>query len=291
VAAVRARWSSSAFLLYAGGLTVLAATGGLLGALSNDYGHAAFVGWSALVLAGLSLLAAALRARGEAVAAGLFAVSAVVAFGVLVGSIESWLGWLAEENSPFGGFHPGNLVLGLVIVAAALVSLRLFRFPLLVLVAAAVSWFFVTDLLSNGGDLAAAVTVGYGVVLMVLAFAVDPVYGFWLHVVAGVTIGGGLLFYWHSNDTDWVLVAIAALVFVVLASRFRRSSYAVLGAIGLFLTTTHFVEKWFGFPLFPFFAGAGDEAWGQAISYGVLGLALMLLGLWLARDERRPAPG
>jgi hypothetical protein len=286
VAAVRARWSSASFLLYAGGLTILVAVLALLGTLSEDYEDAAFAGWSALVFAGLGLLAAALRARNEPVAAGLFAVSAVVAFGVLVGSIESWLGWLADTDSPFEGFHPGNLLLALVVLAAALVALRIFRFPLLVLVAAVASWYFVTDLLSSGGGWTAAVTVAYGVIALLVAFAVDQVSAFWLHVVSGLTIGGALLYYWHTTDTDWVLVAIASLVYVGLAARLRRSSWAVLGAVGLFLVTSHFAQTWFGFSPLPFFPEDSTDPWAQALSFVVLGLVLMVLGLWLERQAR-----
>jgi hypothetical protein len=293
VAAVRARWSSSSFLLYAGGLIVLAAVAGLLSALARDYGNFAFVGLSAAVFGGLTVFAVALRARGEDVAAGLFAVSAVVAFGVLVGSIETWFGWLANTDSAFSGFHPGNLLLELVVIGAALFARRILRFPLLVPVIAVVSWYFVTDLLSNGGNWSAAVTIGFGLVLMLAARGFDPVYAFWWQVVAGVTIGGGLLFYWHSSDTDWVLIGLASLVYVVVAARLRRSSYAVLAAIGVFLVTTHFVTKWFGSPFLGVFFGSdpNQQPWAQALSYGVLGLVLMALGLWLTRGRGHGVSG
>jgi hypothetical protein len=123
---------------------------------------------------------------------------------------------------------------------------------------------------------------------MLVGFAVNPVYGFWAHVGAGLTLGGGLLYVWHSSNTDWVLIAFASLVFIALAASFRRSSYAVLGAIGLFLATSHFVDEWFGSPILPFFFGANgpdDNPVAQALSYAVLGGVLMLIGLWLARRE------
>lgn len=270
---------------------ILAAFSGLLTTLSGDYGDAAFVGWSALVLGVLAALAFAARARSEPVAAGLFALSVVIAFGALVGSIESWLGWFAfgaATDTPFSGFHPGNLLLWLVVVAAALVALRIFRFPLLALEAAVVAWIFLTDLLSNGGNWSATVTLLFGVMLMLVAPAVDRVYGFWLHVVAGLTIGGALLVYWHSSDTDWVLVAIASLVYiVVLAAKLGRSSYAVLGAFGLFLAVSHFVTQWSGVPspIGVFFSDAQPKPWAQALSYAVFGLGLMVLGWWFARGR------
>jgi hypothetical protein len=294
VAAVRARWSSSSFLLYAGGLTILFAVLALLGTLSDDYEAAGFAGWSIVAFGLLALLAWLLRRRGEAVGAGLFALASVAAFGVVVGSVENWLGWLADTDSPFEGFHPGNLLLALVVLVAALVALRLFHFPLLVLVGAAAGWYFLTDLLSNGGDLAAATTIFYGVLMLLVAFAAGPVYGFWLHVAAGVSLGGAALYFWHTSHGDWLLVAFASLVYIGLAARLGRSSYAVLGTIGLFLVTAHFAESWFDLEPFFFFFGAseGGKAWAQALAFCVLGLALMVLGLLLARvsAKREAAP-
>jgi Flp pilus assembly protein protease CpaA len=119
---------------------------------------------------------------------------------------------------------------------------------------------------------------------MLVGIGVDRVYGFWVQVVAGLTIGGALLTFWHSSDLDWILVALASCVYVLIASGLGRSSYAVLAAIGLFLTTTHFVLKWFGPKDVGFFsASEPGRPWAAALSYSVYGLVLMLIGLWLAR--------
>ena len=49
-------------------------------------------------------------------------------------------------SSPFSGFHAGLPLLELLILGAALVELRGYRFPLLVLPACVAAWVFVTDL-------------------------------------------------------------------------------------------------------------------------------------------------
>jgi hypothetical protein len=293
---VRAPWTSSSFLLYAGGVAILLAMLGFLGALGDDYGAAAFTGWAALVFAVLAFLAFSFRVAGRPLAAGLFAVSAVVAVAVLVGALEAWLGWLARTDDLFEGFHLDHFLIELVLVAAAFVALRSSRFPLLVLIAAGGSWYFVTDVLSSGGNWSATVTLVVGLILMAVGVGVDRIYGFWVHVVAGLTIGGALLWFSHTSDTDWVLIGLASLLYVWIASGLGRSSYAVLGAFGLLLTTTHFVDKWFDYvpvPFFFFFFPHYDEStnarpWAVALSYAVYGLVLMLLGLWLAR-RRQPA--
>jgi hypothetical protein len=173
--------------------------------------------------------------------------------------------------------------------------LRRFHFPLLVLLGTASALIFVTDLLSNGGNWTAVVTIVSGFVLLWIGTMVNRVYGFWVHVVAGLTIGGGLLYFWHMSTFDWILVAIASLAYVVLAHVLSRSSYAVLGAFGLFLAATYFIVKWFlvfspasfGYTIFGLgSASAGGRFWAAALGYAVYGLALMALGLVLERRRR-----
>jgi hypothetical protein len=291
---VRAPWASSSFLLYSGGIAILLAMLGFLTSLSGDYGNAAFTGWAALVFAVLTTLAFGSRRAGRPLVAGFFAVSAVVALAVFVGALEAWFGWLAHADAPFAGFHLDHFLIELVLAAAAFVALRIFHFPLLAFIATGASWFFVTDVLSSGGNWSATVTLVVGLILMAVGLGVDRVYGFWVHVVAGLTIGGALLWFSHTSDTDWVLIGLAALLYVWIASGLGRSSYAVLGAFGLLLTTTHFVDKWFGpvpFPFRFFFdEPTHDRTWAIALSYAVYGLVLMLLGVWLARRRQPPEP-
>lgn len=284
---MRAHWTSASFLLYAGGVAIAFALLGLLGVLGADYGKAAFVGWALLVFAVVAAYAEGLRRVGRPVAAGLFAVNAVIAFVVFVGALENWFGWVSNN----GGFHLGNFLLEVVAVVASFMALRRFRFPLLVLVGTVSSWFFLTDLLSNGGNWSAVVTLVFGLVLVIIGVSVDRAYGFWVHVVAGVTIGGAFLYFWHTSELDWILVAIASLVYILVANALSRSSYAVLGAFGLFLAATYFIVKWFvvSFPLpFGLFGGsqAGGRFWAAALGYAVYGLALMALGLALERRRR-----
>jgi hypothetical protein len=147
----------------------------------------------------------------------------------------------------------------------------------------------VTDVLSSGGDWSATVTLVFGLMAMLVGVSADRVYGFWVHVVAGLTIGGALLSFSHTSDTDWILIGLASLLYVVIASGLGRSSYAVLAAVGLLLTTTHFVDKWFVTPFIPFISGfdssGSSQAWAAALMYAGYGLVLMLLGLWLARQR------
>lgn len=299
---VRARWSSSAFLLYAGAFVVLAASLTLLGSLSDDYGEGAFFGWSALVLAAVAVTAAAFDRLGERVTAGLFAFVAVGVFAVFAGSFLDLIG-LDLGDGAVEGFVVGRLLLYLATSVAAFALLGRYHFPLLVLAGAFFAWLFVLDLVSGGGDWTAVVAILVGLFYLLLGSATEPPYGFWLHVLAGFSIGVGVLYLWHTADWEWILVAIVAFAYVAVAGALERSSYAVYGAIGLFLAWAHFVEQWLdgsptdslvgplgsdGTPSFP--QGGGAETWQRALLYGVYGVALVLIGLWLER-RRRGAPG
>jgi hypothetical protein len=291
VQAVRAPWATSSFLLYAGGIAIVLSVIGLLDTTAGHHSKAAFVAWSLLVLVVLDGLAFALLFAKQRLAAGLIVTSGVIALAVFVGALFNWFGWLADTDNAFEGFHVGNMVVVACLIGDAIFSLRVFRFPLLMLLLCGGTWYLVTDILSSGGNWSATVTVAFGVVLMLAGLVADRVYGFWVHVVAGLTIGGGLLYFWHSSDTDWILIALASLVYVVLAAALERSSYAVLAAIGLLLTTSHFVEKWWGLVVLPFFSDEDtpNNPWARALAYAVYGALLMVLGTFVAR-RRVPPP-
>jgi hypothetical protein len=307
----RAPWSSASFLVYLGGLTVFASGLVLLAIESSRSGDGGFVLWAAVVLAAFTVCAEGLRRMGHAVAAGLFEFNSVGAAVVFLVALEEWLGWLAHTDAPFDGFHPSLLLVELFALVAALVALRRFRCPLLAGLASAAGWFFVTDFLSNGGGWTALVTIAVGLVLLGVGVSVDGgpsrPYGFWVHVVAGLTIGGGLLWFFHNGDFEWILIAIAALGYIALGDRLMRSSWVVLGAWALLQVTTHFSDKWAGIstgeffpfslflaPLFGFGFGAGsgggNHFWVAPVTYAILGFVFVAIGLFIARRRRDVIP-
>jgi hypothetical protein len=291
VQAIRAPWTSASFLLYTGGLTVLAAALWLESILRGRYSSAAFAGWTALVLGCALFCAFVFRRAGRRLLAGVFAFVSVALFAVFIAALELWWGWLPHD-SPLHGFHWGLLLLEILTVVAAIWALNVFHHPLLVLAAAGAGWYFVTDLLSSGGNWSAWVSLLYGLLLVPVAAGANRVYGFWLHVVSGLTIGGALLWFWHKTDWNFILIGLVGLAYILFGAGRRRSSWTVLGALGLFFTTVHFVDKWFG-DINPFFFlfGVGGEVkhdWARPLGFVVLGFVYVLLGLWLRRREREP---
>lgn len=306
--AVRVPWSSASFLVYLGGFTILFATATLLGVQAESHGSAGLVLWALLITAVLWALAFTAKVRGHFVTAGLIATSWVASWVVFVGAVLAWFGWLPDisEGGVFEGFRFWLLVLELVAVIASVVALRIFRFPLLVLFVAATTWFFVTDLISGGGDWTAIVTIGVGLALFLAASAVDRgpsrAFGFWLHVSAGIAIGGGLLWFFRDSTFDWIVVAVVGLAYIALGARLARSSWVVLGGWGMLQTTAFFANKWsevgeFFFPLFYFFPFIisldGDyrehaHNWIGPLVFAIAGAVFIGLGLLLARRNRPP---
>jgi len=92
-------------------------------------------------------------------------------FAVFVGALWTWFGWLGSASSPFSGFEVSRLSLVLIVLIAALIALRIFRFPLIMLTVVQLTWFFVTDLLSGGGDWSAVVTFVSGLCFLAWARA------------------------------------------------------------------------------------------------------------------------
>jgi hypothetical protein len=307
--AVRVPWSGVAFLAYLGGITVLLATGALLGVLASDHGAGGFALLTLLVLAVSLVLSFGGLIASHKLAAGLFALTTVLSFVVFVGSLMSWIGWLDDVNLDFDGFDLARLFLVLVAVVASAFALAIFRFPLFVLVLATTTYFFVTDLISNGGDWSAIVSILVGLVIFAAAVGVDlgesSRYGLWLHVVAGAVIGGGLLWFFHDSDVDFILVAVIALAYMAIGDGLMRSSWIVLGAWGILQTAEHFAAKWstigdvlfffLPFPFFPFQDGSFDEQppaheWAGALVFIAAGLVFVAIALVLAQRRRDTVP-
>lgn len=280
---LRPSWSSANALVYIGGFVALGATGALLGILADLHGEAALVGYAALAAAAALGIALLLDARGRPVAAGLAATLAVVFFAVVVGAFLSLIGFLDDDE----GYQPAVHVLEVAIAAAALLGLRRFRAPLLVLVIALTFWGTFADIASafSWDDAAETVSIAVGAVLAAAGVVVDragrPVYAFWLHAVGGVAFGGAVLAL-VSGDAGWALVGVLSLLYVVGAYWLGRSSYAVLGATGILATTTYFSFDALSF-VSAFFIGEAPgeniEPWQVALWFVGAGLVIGLLGL------------
>jgi hypothetical protein len=286
-------WKSSSFLVYTGGLTVLNAALAALGYLAASYGRAAFVGWALLILAGLYAVAHAFKRRDRWVAAGIFAFASVIAWGVFVVALWVWFGWLSVHDLtslPFKGFSVARLSLLLLGVVAAIDDRRRFRFPFITALIVWFGWLFVTDLVSGGGSWSAVVTLVVGLAYVAIGGSSDRPSAFWYHLAGGLLIGGSLLYWWHGGDWQWALICVVALLYVGMAHRTDRSSWAVLAALALLAATSHFSNEWSSggsTHVFGLSFGIQYRGWVPPLVFAFTGFLLVALGIVVAR--RRPA--
>lgn len=300
---LRPAWSGASFLLYAGAFTVLGALGVLLGSLAKMHGSTALIGWSALFLALLLAVAVASDREGRAVVAGLSAFVAVAVAGVAAGALLDAIG-LADGAEPFDrDLELAPFFVEMVVLAAALVAARRFRFPLLLLAATIATTVLVLDttaaVVGTGNRVAtAALLLGLGE--LAIARSLDasgrPEWAFWKHVAAAFTIGGAALWLLDGNDAGWVVIGLLSLGYLALARSFGRSVWAIVGALGLLLTTSHFVDESDAIvgaiPFLPteVVEGGGLELWQTALVYIGLGVAYALLGHLLRQPTMHDAP-
>jgi MFS family permease len=289
----RAGWTSASFLVYAGALIALIASWIWLGIIAAQHSQGAFAGWSALFWGVAEAIALVLLLQRRRLAAGLAAFVGLGLWAVMVGAFFAWFGWLSDSSSAFGGWHWGDYGFELLVLLAALVDLRIWRHPLLVAVAAPFAWLFVADLISNGGNWTAVVTLLFGFALFFVGLGLDGgdsrPYGFWVHVTAGLLIGGAFLYWWHSSDAEWAGIIIVSLIFIFVGAGLRRSSYGVLGTIGLVAATGFYSVSAFISPVLSLVgADSGSsspqnslETWQVPVAYICLGLFLTALGMLL----------
>jgi hypothetical protein len=293
---VKPIWTSATFLVYTGGLTVLLGGLAALAYLSRHYGSGAKAAWALLILVILYVVAHGLRARGRQIAAGIFAFAAVIAWGAFVILLFRWWGWNGVDGSIKHWSWSRNLAL-LLILAAAWDDRRWFGFPFIRAISAVLVWIFIIQLLPAGPNLTAAFTLIVGLAYLVLGAILRTPSSFWLHLVGGLLIGGAILFWDHTSDGNFAFVLIVALVYVMIAYATRRSSWAVLGTIGFFIATIHYVvgsptalaEGVFGLgssgSCVATASGTvcastgGISPWSPALALGLLGFWLVLLGL------------
>jgi hypothetical protein len=295
---IKPLWTSATFLVYAGGLTVLLGGLAALGYLSASYGSGATAAWALLVLVILYAIAHALRVRGRLIAAGIFAFASVIAWGAFLVFLFEWFGWHGVSGS-LQHWSWSRLALWLLVLAAAFDDRRRFGFPFIRVISAVVGWLFVIDLITSGGSFTAAVTLLVGIAYLAWGTLHRTPSSFWLHLVGGLLIGGSILYWCHTSDADFAFVSIVAFVFVGIAYATRRSSWAVLGTIGFFAATIHYVvgsptaltEGAFGLggsgscvtsltgPPICTSSSSAISPWSPALAFGLLGFFLVALGL------------
>jgi hypothetical protein len=130
-----------------------------------------------------------------------------------------------------------------------------------------------------------------GLAYLIAGVLVDKPSSFWFHVAAGALIGGTFLYWGHSGDTSWALIAFASVVYILIADRTHRSSWAVFGTLGLLAAAAHFTAEWSSgtLTLSPGVIGT-FRGWVPSLVYAFVGFLLVALGLYARRRNPAAAP-
>lgn len=303
-------WTTSTFLVYTGGLTVLGGAFGALAYLSTQFpGNGQETGWALLILVILYAIAHGLLRADRPIAAGIFGFSSVLAWAFFVAVLFSWWGW---TNGSFGDLHRWSWArdaLLILILLAAWDDRRRFRFPFIRVISALVFWVLVLSVLPDGRNLTYIWTLLVGLWYLLIGNVSDKPSTFWLHLVGGALIGVPILYWCHTTDFDFAVISFMSLVFVVWSYWTRRSTWAVYGTIGFFIATIHYLigsptalaEGLFGASSVCSGTGLGIgttcvsngphiSAWSFPLAFGLLGFWLVALGmLGRRRHHHRPA--
>jgi hypothetical protein len=293
---VRPIWSGSSALVYVGSIVALFATTALIGIAGDDGGNWAALG-ATVAAAAVSFALAEILARADrAIAAGVAATITVL---FAAGAVGVLLDIVGAFDLTLDDYEPASLLIEAAVIGGALLAVRRYRAPLAVLPAAVTFWIAVADLgsLTSWGDAEELLSLAVGAILAAAGVVLDRAgrqpYAFWLHTVGALAIGGALVAL--AGDSGWLLIAAIALAFIAAGFGFRRSSYTVLGAIGILIATTLFAVDPLGLvggfvPFAPPSDGDSLDGWQIALSYLAAGLLLAGIGV-AGRLWRLPRSG
>ena len=188
-----------------------------------------------------------------------------------------------QYRSFFHYIKAGWIPMELATLMVSLVAIRRYPFTFIAFPAAVCLWFLSMDLAAwiareQGFNytLRRQVSLAFGLALM-LATWISEVkarrtdYGFWLHLVAAVTLWGGLTF--QSSNSEWGKLAycLINIGLIGLSVFLGRRVYAVFGVIGVMVYLGHLAYEVFKDSLlFPF-------------ALSVIGLGVVGLGIAYAR--------
>ena len=191
---------------------------------------------------------------------GLLVTVAVAMTPLVIYGLQRWGGWwpgtgawtLADPGS-YAGFHEwikgGWIWMEFGTVLAGVIALYFVRFPFLTAPIAFALWYMSMDLtpvLFGVGDSSFTwteylrVSLGFGVVMLVVAYAVDvyrqwrePDYGFWLSFFGLLAFWGGLSMLHSGNEHTALVYALINVVLMFLGVVLDRRAFVVFGALGV----------------------------------------------------------
>ena len=171
-------------------------------------------------------------------------------------------------------------------IIAAIVALRSYKVPFLMLVGGIALWFMSMDLAmwftgtpTDFYDIETRrkVSIVFGLLMIAVAWAIDlrrpqgPDLSFWLHIFGAATFWGAMTASSDSTELTRFIYFLINLVLIGLALFLDRRIYAVFGAMG--------VAAYLGYLAYDVF----QDLILFSFALSGIGIAIIAMGLWLNR--------
>jgi len=299
-AAPAPRFDMTHVLWYSGALIVIAAMSIFTNDAFNRMG-----GW-ALASCGLVYGVALLwlgqtlwRRENLRIPGGLLIASAVAMVPLTIFGIQHALGLfdsVSGDPGEYRGFYDwvkaGWIYMELGTIVATLLAIWRYRFPFLLLIGGIALWFMSMDLAMwftstplafDDFETRRAVSVIFGLAMIIAAWAWDVTKGrqpdmmFWIHIFGIMTFWGGLTMYEGGTELQkfiYCLLNIGLLGFSVFID---RRIYAVFGALGIATYLGYLASDVF------------KDMIVFSFALSAIGLAIIFAGLWLHKNRARIA--
>lgn len=294
------RFDLTHVLWYAGALIVM----GAMGLFTNE-AFSRMGGWALAACGGAYLVVLMVaghllwRNRSLRVPAGLLIAVAVSMVPLIIYGIQDaldlWkyaLGRPGDYKDFFPYMNGSWLYMEVGAIIAALLAVWRYPFPFILLVAAIALWFMSMDLALwftrspqayDDWDVRRNVSLGFGIVMIVAAWAADvlrgdgPDFPFWIHIFGVMAFWGGLTLHDGGSEFDKFLYCLVNIGLLGLSVFLNRRVYAVFGALGIATYLGYLSYTVFKDVILFSFALSG------------IGLAVIVLGLLLHRNQARMA--
>lgn len=294
-----ARFSFGHVLYYFGGMLAIGAM-----SLFMTYGWALLGAWGSAAIAtaylyGAWRVARHLHSRNLFVPAGILATLAVCLVPLVVWSVQVGLGlWPEGGTSGFGAYHRYInwrwLTLEFATLAAAVVMLRAFRLPFMVMPVAVTLWYLSLDLChlvmqTEGFDwqFTRDFSLVSGLFVCALAVWVDlrcrlatqvqdrQDFAFWLYLFGAVMFWAGLSLRHSDSEVSKAIYCLINVGLVFWGAAINRRVFTVLGGLGVAIYLGYLAARVF------------QDSLAFSFVLSLLGLGVVALGVWWQRYEAR----
>ncbi|MBL8790892.1 MAG: hypothetical protein JNM45_10355 [Rhizobiales bacterium] len=292
------RFDLTHVLWYAGALIIMGAMGLFTNEAFNSMGGLALAMCGAAYMLAFGIAGHLLwRSKATRTPGGLAIAVAIAMVPLIVYGIQDWLNlWDYAKGDPgqyrnfFPYVHGSWLYMEAATALAALIAVRSYRFPFILMVAAVALWFMSMDLAmwftrspdasyTDTFDIRRTVSMWFGLALMIVAWLADlrrkgpEDMTFWLHMAGAAAFWGGLSLSSGAPEFQKFLYCLINVALLGYSLFINRRIYAVFAAFGVALYLGHLAQDVFRDTILFSFA------------LSAIGIAIVAAGLYLHKTR------